>query len=87
MSNVSQLTLPLGPMGSENQPGQHITNLKADRTFTLGGAKRLNATLQVFNVFNSNAAATVSYVSGPTYGNYSVITPPRVTRLGIKFSF
>jgi hypothetical protein len=29
----------------------------------------------------------VRYVSGPTFGQISAITPPRVARLGIEYKF
>jgi hypothetical protein len=87
LTNNGNLTLPLGPTGSEVQPDQHVTNLKLSRTFSMNGSKRFIAALQVFNLFNSNAPTTISYVSGPNYGTYSVITPPRIARLGVDFRF
>jgi outer membrane receptor protein involved in Fe transport len=87
LTNNGNLTLPLGPPGSERQPNQHVTNLKLSRNFALGGSRRLTLAAQVFNLFNNNAPTTISYVSGPNYGTYSVITPPRIGRIGVDFRF
>jgi hypothetical protein len=87
LTNNGNLTLPLGEVGSQKQPNQNVTNLKIARNFRLGGDKRLAVSLQVFNLWNNNSPTTISYASGPTYGTFSVITPPRIARFGLDFRF
>ena len=64
-----------------------MTNLRAARSLAVGNGKRLQLSLQLFNIFNANTATTVRYVSSPTYGQISEILPPRVLRFGAEFTF
>jgi len=51
------------------------------------GRQQLTFSFQVFNVLNDNTPTTVRFVSGPTFGQISVITPPRIARIGIEYKF
>jgi outer membrane receptor protein involved in Fe transport len=84
--NAGTVTLPLEPFGSERAPAQRVLNLRVARPFRLS-TRRLTLTAQVYNLFNTNSATTVSYESGPTFGRVSVIVPPRIARLGVEFAF
>ncbi len=87
LANASQLTVALGPPGSQRLPNQRVLNFKLSRVFSLRGARRLTASVQVFNVLNSNVPTTISFLSGQTYGAQSEITPPRIARVGLQFAF
>jgi outer membrane receptor protein involved in Fe transport len=84
---AGSITLPLEPIGAQRNPAQHVVNTRVARSLPLGGSKRLQLSLQLFNVFNANTATTVRYVSGATYHQISEILPPRVARFGVEFSF
>jgi hypothetical protein len=84
---LGSVTVPVEPYGSEHNPPINLLNLRLGRVFTFKDRYKLETTLDVFNVFNSNAATSVSYLTGPTYKSISAITPPLVARLGATFSF
>ena len=84
--NASTVTIPLEALGAQRDPNQHVLNVRAARSFRLAG-RRLELSLQVFNVLNANTATVTRYVSGPTYRAISEILPPRVARFGAEFSF
>jgi hypothetical protein len=84
---LGTVTVPVEPFGTERNPTLHILNLKASRTFKLTGGTSLELALDVFNALNTSAATTVSYVTGPTFGVVSAITPPAIARVGGSFKF
>lgn len=85
--NASTVTIPLEPLGAQRDPSQHVVNLRAARAFQLGSGRKLEASFQIFNLFNANTATDTRYVSGPTYHAIAEILPPRVARFGVEFSF
>jgi hypothetical protein len=54
--------------------------------FRLGG-NRLEAMVDVFNLLNQSARTVVNGNVGPTFGRPIAILPPRVARLGVRFTF
>ena len=84
---LSSVTVPVEPFGSQRNPPINVMNLRLARAFTFKERYKIEATADIFNLFNSNAATSVSYLTGPTYGAISAITPPLITKLGATFSF
>jgi hypothetical protein len=41
----------------------------------------------VFNLLNLATPTGAEFRSGPTFGYVTGITPPRISRLGVRFSF
>jgi outer membrane receptor protein involved in Fe transport len=62
-----------------------VTNLRAAKKFTVN-RYAFDLSFAVYNVINSSAATSISYLSG-TFGRITGILPPRVARLGLEFSF
>lgn len=91
-SNNSQLlqgnvTRNMEPFGSQQGPVISTTNLKVGKSFKLGENRKLEADWQMYNVFNSSAAITTSYQTGPTFGRALTVVNPRVYRISGKFEF
>jgi hypothetical protein len=84
---LGSVTVPVEPYGSERNPPINLLNLRLGKIFAFKERYKIETTLDVFNVFNSNAATSVSYLTGPTYKSISAITPPLIARLGAMFSF
>jgi hypothetical protein len=80
-------TVPAEPFGSRRNPAVHLLNLKASRTFQIHRGAALDLSIDVFNALNTSAATTISYLTGPTFGVVSAITPPAIARLGASFKF
>jgi outer membrane receptor protein involved in Fe transport len=85
------ITLRSDQFGSDNLPSHGIVDARLAKTIagTLPVLRRSRFTinLDMFNVFNSNAAFSERLVSGPTYGYITSISPPRVLRFGATFEF
>jgi hypothetical protein len=74
------------PYGSQEGPVVPITSLRVAKKFRAAQRYAMDVTFSVFNVTNSSAAVSTSYLSG-TFGRITDILPPRVARLGVEFSF
>ena len=91
------MTVRLDPFGTERGPVNNVVNLGVVKEFRLTQSRRFAIEINCYNVLNSNAAtatssgpnpgsAAINYASGPTYGYVTAILPPRIVRLGAKFS-
>jgi hypothetical protein len=87
LTQVGNVTIPLEPLGASRNAPQRVLNLRAARGFRLAHSQDVTLSFQLFNALNANSATTVRYVSGPTFGQISASTPPRVARLGIEYKF
>jgi Carboxypeptidase regulatory-like domain/TonB dependent receptor len=83
------ITLRSDQFGSDQLPSHGITDARVAKTIALSvlGRSRLSLNVDMFNVFNSNAAFSQRLVSGPTFGYLTAISPPRVLRFGATFEF
>jgi hypothetical protein len=86
IAQASTVTLPLEALGARREPNLNVLNLRAGKRFTVGRT-RLNVDVDVFNVLNINNPTSIVMASGPSFGLYSDIVPPRILRLGATFTF
>ncbi len=83
----STRTLRLEPFGSQRGPTRSNLNLRAGKTILVKTRHRIDLSVDVFNVLNSNNAWSIGYTSGPTYGYANSIAPPRVARFVASYGF
>jgi len=62
-------------------------DLRLSRTFRTGGNRRVQATVDVYNIFNTNAEQALTTSSGSAFLRPVAITPPRVARIGLKLQW
>lgn len=84
--NQGTVTLRMEPYGSQEGAVVPITSLRVAKKFRAAERYAVDVNFSVFNVTNSSAAVSTSYLSG-TFGRITDILPPRVARLGLEFSF
>ncbi|MCU1386290.1 MAG: hypothetical protein JWL71_4987 [Acidobacteria bacterium] len=80
-------TLRVEPFGAQKLSAQNILNLKASKDLKLGGGRRLNVDVDVFNVLNAATPTAANFVTGPAFGFVSSVLPARIARLGVRFLF
>jgi hypothetical protein len=91
ISQLGTVLLRVTPFGSVIGPALNVFNLRADKSFRIGGNRKVGIHIDVFNVLNSNAPNAYNFQSGPTYlyatGVNGGILPSRIARVGGTFSF
>lgn len=77
----------LDPVGDVRLPTFSSTDFRVDKTFAFG-ARKLQATLDVFNLFNANTVLLRRTVQNASNANQvSLILAPRVARVGLALTF
>ena len=97
LRQLTTVTVRTEPFGAQQGPAISILNLRASKQFRLGSGQRIDINLDAFNLLNSSAPTTMTFLSGPTFGWYGVsgagnaaeggIVAARVARLGMRYSF
>ena len=84
--NQGAVTLRLGPYGQFQGPVIEVLNVRGAKQFRFRESMVVELNLEVFNLLNSSAAVTTSYLTS-TFGVVSNIESARVLRIGGEFSF
>ena len=84
---MSTVALRLEPFGAQKGQAINVVNLRASKTFSLSKGHRVEFDADLFNLLNSSAPITLNFQSGPTFGYATAVVPPRIARLGLKYSF
>jgi hypothetical protein len=72
--------------GVQQGPIVPLTSVRVGKKFRAAERYAIDVNFSVFNLINSSAAISTSYLSG-TFGRITDIVPPRVARFGMEFSF
>ena len=80
-------TVRMEPYGARRLAAQNILNLRGSKEFRIGGSRRLNFDVDVFNLLNAATPTAATFVTGPSFGYTSSVIPARIARLGVRFLF
>ncbi len=80
------VTLRMEEFGAQHGPAVPVTSFRLAKKFRRSDRYAVDVNASVFNLINSSAAVSTSYLSG-TFGRITDILAPRVARIGIQFSF
>ena len=80
------VTLRMEPFGSQQGPVVPVTSLRVAKKLRPSERYSVDVNFSVFNLINSSAPVSISYLSG-TFGRVTDILAPRVARIGLQFSF
>jgi hypothetical protein len=86
LASLSTVTLRLEPYGSSSGAPENVLNLRFGKRFPLGRS-RVSVDFEIFNLLNSNAPTSKTFVSGPSFDYTTGVLPPRVARFGATFTF
>lgn len=87
IANAGNTTIRLEPYGSQSLQAFNILNFRANKDFRLSGGRRISIDFDVFNLLNLATPTGAEFRSGQTFGYVTGITPPRITRIGARFTF
>jgi hypothetical protein len=72
--------------GAQSGPVVPVTSFRLAKKIRPSSKYAVDVNFSVFNLINSSAAVSTSYLSG-TFGRITDILAPRVARIGAQFSF
>ena len=85
------------PINRLRQDNITLLDLRLEKAITLKGGKKLSPFMDLFNVFNANQEQNISWNSGTfvrsdgvtilAFQRPTTIVPPRILRIGAKFTF
>ncbi len=87
INQLSTVTLRLEPYGTRKGAAINVVNLRVSKEFSLPGGQRLGFDVDLFNLLNSSAPTAATWVTGPTFGYTTTVTPARIVRIGGRYSF
>jgi hypothetical protein len=75
--------------GTYRHDFRHMMSLRAEKRFSLGGAKRVGFIVDLFNLFNSSRVTAVDSLRYdlPQFLQPARIELPRILRIGLRFEF
>jgi hypothetical protein len=80
------VTLRMEEFGAQHGPVVPVTSFRVAKKFRTSDRQAIDVNFSVFNLINSSAPVSISYLSG-TFGRITDILAPRVARIGLEFSF
>jgi len=80
------VTLRMEEFGAQHGRTVPVTSFRLAKKFRAAERYAMDLNFSVFNLINSSAPVSISYLSG-TFGRITDILAPRVARLGLQFSF
>ena len=83
----SAVTIKAEPVGAERTPNITLFDVRAEKVVRLPGGRRVSGFFDVYNIFNANNPQAMTTTSGSAWLVPSAITPPRIARVGLKFSW
>ena len=87
LRQLSTVTLRLGPYGAQTGPVQSYLDLRVAKGFNFGPRRELQFSVDLLNALNDSAAQAITYASGPTFGQITLIPTPRILRFGMQVGF
>lgn len=97
--NQGDVTINTVKPGVTRLDDQHLLDIRMEKRFRLAGKYEVGGTFDVFNLANANTVITANALTGALNVNTGVFTPgrtfrqiqsifpPRVMRLGVRFTF
>ena len=84
--NYGNATIKAEPIAANRTPNITLVDLRTEKAFRVGQA-RVMGFFDVYNAFNTNAAQTLTTSSGASWLRPTVITGPRILRLGARLEW
>ncbi len=84
--NQNVFLLPAGSSSDWRYPNQRLFDLRLSRVFAIGAA-HVEPLVDVYNIFNENAAVSQVQTIGSALGRISENINGRIVRIGLKVSF
>jgi hypothetical protein len=86
--NVTPSLVLAEPIGTRRMDHVTLFDTRVEKSFALGGSRRIAAFVDVFNLLNANPVQNMNWSSGTgVFQRPIAVVPPRVARIGAKFEW
>ena len=86
-STIPNLVVQVEPPGTRRHDHLNVVDVRVERSFNLGGSRRLSARANVFNALNASTVTGRTNRSGPLFNRPTGIIPPRIAEFSLGFSY
>jgi carboxypeptidase family protein len=86
-NTIPSITVNAEPVGSLRLPNINNVDVRVSKRFDLGGGKRIDGQINLFNVFNVNTTTARIIASGATFLKPTAILPARILDFNVAFIF
>jgi len=80
-------TINAEALNSRRHDNITVVDVRAERSFSLGGTVRLRALFDLFNITDSNAVETRTVATGTAFLRPTAVLAPRTARVGVRLQF
>jgi hypothetical protein len=80
-------TINADALNSRRHDNITVFDIRAERSFALGGTVRLRAMFDLFNITNTNAVETRTVTTGTAFLRPTAVLAPRTARIGFRLQF
>lgn len=87
MPGAGSVRILAEPFGTRHQDAIVVTDLRVEKEVPLGTARKVSVFVDVYNIFNGNAAQNLQWSSGTAFNRPLSVVPPRLARIGGKINF
>ena len=84
---IPSITVNAEPIGRLRLPNQTTVDLRLSKRFSVGGARRVDAQVNLFNVLNANTTTSRIVQSGANYLKTTAILAPRILDFNVAYTF
>jgi hypothetical protein len=84
---IPSIVLNVQPIGSQSLPSIKQLDVRFEKRFGLGDARRVALRFNLYNALNVNTITAVNSRSGASYGLPMAIVPARILTFGASFDF
>jgi carboxypeptidase family protein len=86
-NTIPSITVNAEPIGSLRLPNINNIDVRVSKRFNLGGGRRIDGQINLFNVMNVNTTTARIIASGATFLKPTAILPARIVDFNVAFIF
>src|SRR6185295_20313495 len=86
-NTIPSITVNAEPIGSLRLPNINNIDVRFSKRFNLGGGRRIDGQINLFNIANVNTTTARIIASGATFLKPTAILPARILDFNIAFIF
>jgi len=86
-ADAANVVIPIIRSYSQYEPRRTQLDLRLGKNFRAGGNRRIQANVDLYNIFNSNSVLTRTDTYGPSWNAATSFLPGRMAQLGATLTF